>query len=362
MQRREPTVDWARGVASVLMIQGHAWHGWIAPAIKHEAPYQFTRLFATLPLPAFMVLAGTAAAYRVRAAVERAEPARALRATLVRRGLQVTAAGYAVNLAYAWMDGAESYQTLVRADVLHAIGLSLAALGLCAGGRTAPPCPRAFARRVSLLGAAVMLACPWLSPAWPDPPVPLQPWVGLFIDVPGITVMPFVPLVSWTCTGALAGLWLSAASDWPQPQRLIGLGVVGFSLAWTGKLASDAWLTAAGGTLTRAHPAVLPSVVEYAGRGLVVLGLAPLLVASLPARLRAPFRDFGRASLWAYVFHIPFCYGALGVGLRGRLGMAEAAPWVLLLVVATYAVVRLRLKLASAPRAFTAQPSHTVQT
>jgi hypothetical protein len=47
----------------------------------------------------------------------------------------------------------------------------------------------------------------------------------------------------------------------------------------------------------------------------------------------------GRASLIAYVFHIPFCYGLPARPLRGALEMSETVPYVLLLWALSYAVV-----------------------
>ncbi|MDH5493074.1 MAG: hypothetical protein OEY14_14060, partial [Myxococcales bacterium] len=57
-------IDIARGVASLVMLQGHAYHGWVA-AEHHSSPaYQLTRVLGTLPLPAFLLLSGAAVASR----------------------------------------------------------------------------------------------------------------------------------------------------------------------------------------------------------------------------------------------------------------------------------------------------------
>ena len=75
--RRETGVDVARALASLLMIQGHAFHGWASPAARGTGAYGFTRLLGTFPLPAFLVLAGAALVLRLRAARARHEdPAR----------------------------------------------------------------------------------------------------------------------------------------------------------------------------------------------------------------------------------------------------------------------------------------------
>ena len=73
--RRIEGIDVARGVASLIMIQGHAYDGWVAPVHKESAAYLFTRLLGSLPLPAFLVLAGAAVVLRVDAARRKGERA-----------------------------------------------------------------------------------------------------------------------------------------------------------------------------------------------------------------------------------------------------------------------------------------------
>lgn len=350
MRSRQPAIDWARGVASLLMIQGHAWHAWVAPEIKLEMPYRMTRVIATLPLPAFLVLAGTAAAMRVHAAQARQEPAKTVRAALVVRGLQVIGAGYAVNVAYALLDGAQDLDTLLRADVLHVIGLSLAALGTLVGGSGRPLTTSTFATRATVLAVLVTLLCPSLSDAWPTPPALLRPLVGLFIDVPGITVMPLFPLFAWAACGAVCGHAVARVQGTASGPRaaiphttLVSIAALGLALTCGGKLSTRALLAFTDGTLSRTHLAVIPNVVEYAGRGMLVLGLAPLLVERLPESARNVVRQFGQASLYAYVFHIPFCYGRLGQPLQDRLTMAQAAACILALTCMSYGAVRARL-------------------
>ena len=77
-------IDVARGVASLIMIQGHAYHGWVAPE-HHDAGYAFTRTLGTLPLPAFLVLAGAAVTWRLNTAAARHEDPARLQRSLAKR-------------------------------------------------------------------------------------------------------------------------------------------------------------------------------------------------------------------------------------------------------------------------------------
>lgn len=339
-------VDVARGVASLIMIQGHAYDGWVAAEHKESAAYLFTRLLGTLPLPAFLVLAGAAIVLRVDAARARGEDASTVRRSVLLRGLGVLGWAYAVSFAYAAMDGVDGLDTLLRADVLHVIGLSIMAFALLAIGGLGR-------RRMTIAALALLivptLLCPWLSPLGAEVHGPLRFAVALFVDVPGVTLMPFVPLVSWLAAGALIAMAMVRARE-SAPPSLAGApdrffliaGASALVVAIAASHATSLTVDALGGTLTRAHPAVWLNVIDLAARGVLVLAIAALLSTRVPAAARRVLVRIGRGSLLAYVVHIPLCYGRAGELLRGRLDMATATLFVLLLMVFAWLVVLAR--------------------
>ncbi len=359
MSRRVEGVDVARGVASLIMIQGHAYDGWVAPEHKASAAYLFTRLLGSLPLPAFLVLAGAAIVLRVEAAIRRGEPAVHARRSVTARGFAVLGWGYLTNLAYALLDGADGLETLLRADVLHVIGLSIVALAQLGIRGPGGPAGKVSPRRLELAALALVvvptLACPWLSPLGGAVEGPARFLVALFVDVPRVSVMPWVPLVSWLALGALlARLMLrwrgadptpTAALAGAPPARLFGLAAGAALVAWLAAWGTGALVDALGGSLSRAHPAVWLNVVDLGARGAVVLGVAAALTPWIPERPRRALVQLGRGSLVAYVFHIPFCYGRLGEALRGRLDMPTATGAVLALMALSYGAVWLRDRL-----------------
>lgn len=349
---RIESVDLARGVASLIMIQGHAFDGWVAPAYKASAAYLFTRVLGTLPLPAFMVLAGASLALRLRAADAVGEPASALRPRIVRRGLTIVAWGYAASWAYAVIDGHDGLPTLLRADVLHAIGLSIALLALWAVPARGPLL-RGAVRRGAGLAVAVTLLCPLLTPLTRDLSGPTRYLVALVSQVDGVTRMPVVPLLAWTAAGMAAGAFV--VGDRPR-LRLLLIALVGLGLAVAGHLATEGLLVALGGPLDRAHPAVIPGVVEYLGRGLLVLGLGGLAGLALPQRQRRWLVTLGRGSLVAYVVHIPFCYGTLAGPLAASADVAGALPFVLALMLLGYTAVVAAPRLSELARTLVPRP------
>lgn len=344
-------VDVARGVASLIMIQGHAYDGWVEPEHKASAAYLFTRLLGSLPLPAFLVLAGAAVVLRVDAARRKGEQASAVRGAVLRRALGVLAMGYASSFAYALMDGHSGITTLLRADVLHVIGLSIAALVLLGVRGRAAPEPRVLLGAALGLAAVPTVLCPWLSPLGAGVEGPLRFGVGLFVDVPAVTRMPFVPLASWVGIGALAAIAMlrARARSCEAPSRagaptgfLVAMALGAAALALGASHATRLFVEAWGGSLSRAHPAVSLNVVDLAARGLVVLATAALASNHLPERARRALVQLGQGSMVAYVFHIPFCYGELGSAVRGKLDMGSATGLILALMVASWLAVRAR--------------------
>ncbi len=363
--KRIEGVDVARGVASLIMIQGHAYDGWVAPEHKASAGYLFTRLLGTLPLPAFLVLAGAAIVLRVDAARSRGESAREVRRSVLRRGFTVLAWGYAVSLGYALMDGGRSAETLLRADVLHVIGLSIAAFALVAIRGETLPDPRRMVIGATALAIVPTLLCPWLSPLGASVPGPLRFFAALFVDVPGVTLMPFVPLASWLAIGALVAMaMLRARARASRPSRagapagfLAALAAIALVVAIGSSHATGLVVTLLGGELTRAHPAVWLNVIDLAARGVFVLALSALASLRLPELARRVLVRLGQGSFVAYVFHIPFCYGRAGEALRGRLDMVTATVFVALLMAMSWLVVYARDTLRARRKAATELPA-----
>lgn len=342
-------VDVARGIASVLMVQGHCFDAWASERAREAPVFALESGFLqTLALPAFLVMAGASLALRVEAAIARGERAAAVRAAVLRRGVSIVAVGYALNALSAIVDGAEGWQTWARADVLHVIGLSLSALGLAIGGKERIDAAR-LERAAWALAIVPVAICPWVSRAargiegWPGA------LAGLFVDVPGVTRMPWVPLVSWAALGLLVARAMiarnaeakSVAGAPPAFVRALLAGSI--AIAAIGTWAQGTIVGALGGALDRAHVAVIANAVQLGARGVMVLalgaGLAPLLGrARIGERARAWLMVLGQGSLWAYAFHVPLCYGRFAevTGLRAALSLPACALAAAVLVAASW--------------------------
>jgi hypothetical protein len=350
-------VDVARALASLIMIQGHAYHGWVAPEHRGELAYRFTRLLGTLPLPAFLVLAGASLALAVRGAAERGLPAADLKHRLTRRGLEIVGIGYAVSLAYGLLDGAESLDTFLRSDVLHVIGLSIAVVAFVGirGDDAGVTSPRKLLSSAIIVGLVTTLASPLVQPLGVSAPGSLRYPIALFVDVPGVTRMPLFPLAGWFCLGVGATFALEAsrarghgaaarfaavAGASPRFLACLALGALVVAL---GAYAATGWAAARiDAPLTRAHPAIVLNVIDLGARGLLVLAVGAALSVALSEKTRRVVAWLGQGTLVAYVVHVPFCYGRLGAPLVGKLDMTTATLALIPLATLSFGAIWLR--------------------
>ena len=349
---RDAGVDVARGLAVLLMIQTHAYDGWVRPAEKATLAYALTRVLGAIPAPLFLLLAGVGLALGEAAGLRAGRDPAALRARFVRRGVEVFAWGYGVSLAYAVIDGSFALPVLLRADILHAIGLSLViCAALLVGARAAP-------ERAAAIAVVATVAQPILASWWEphDLPVPVAALLGLFVDVTGYTRFPVLPLVALVACGYVAGRVI--ARTHPAP-RVGAAALIAFALVALGaKVLTGVAVTWLGGSLSRRHPAVALNVIDGSARALAVLG-AGWAIAPWVARARegskAALVRLGQGSLLAYAVHIPLCYGRLARPVAGTLDMLTATAGVVALSLATFAVVRARdaIRDRSRPRSTT---------
>jgi uncharacterized membrane protein len=323
-------IDLGRALALIAMLDAHGYDGWVAPAARAGLAFGITRLVATLALPAFLVLAGMSLALQVRAGIDRGQPARELRGRALRRGALLVLGGYGFSTATAWLDGGLQLQTLLRADVLHAIGLSLmllAGFGIRAAHAGGVAQPGALRRASVWLGLTALLGCPWLSLLGARIHGPLRYVLALVLDVPGVTRMPVVPLLAWACAGALLGLRLprTLTTDGNyaafSARVLLPLGLAAIAL---GVLAQQGLAAGLQVVPARTNVGIWANAVDLLGRATLLLAAGGWLAPRLHAGLRAAGIALGRHSLLLYVLHLPLCYGRLAFPLARALRMAQA--------------------------------------
>ncbi len=323
-------IDVARGLATLAMIQTHAYDAWVRDDARSTLAFRVTRVIATLALPTFLFLAGVSLALRVEQACARAESAATLRAALIRRGLGLVLLAYAYSALGAVFDHGTNLPTLLRADVLHAIGLSvatLAFLGLPRSGDVSPAVLRQLRGRAVVIGLLSWLACPPLSQLGHDLHGPMRFLAAPFVEVPIVTRMPLIPLLGWAAAGAALPLMAASRAAW-----------VGIATAALGGITFYAAVHVAGLPSARTSYAIVPNATELVGRALCMLALGLALVGRIGERAERTLVSLGRHSLLVYALHLPFCYGLMARPFQHTLSMSDATLALVLLTLGCIAV------------------------
>lgn len=323
-------LDWARGLAVLVMIHVHAFFSWVVPEDRDTRLFGITRLVAGYPAVLFLFMAGVAAALVAEREREKGAGGREVLRRGLRRGLVVLA--YAA-LFRLWMFASGSFAVpadLLRVDVLNCIGVSLLLVALS----LAPPTTKGRVAASFALAAAIALATPllWDAPWWKGWPAALAGYVTG--RVPN-ALFPLFPWATFAALGAACGLLLARARAGGREGIAIAV------MAAAGAAAIPAALV-----LDRHAPPVYPAydfwytsptyTLLKCGVALLLLGLAYLM-----DRVPGPsaLRQLGRTSLLVYWVHLEIVYGQwVAPGARGRLSIEEAALGVIVLALAMLAL------------------------
>lgn len=339
-------LDIARGAAVIAMIITHATDGWMTSASRVGAFWTVRKLIAVLPLPSFLLLAGAGLSLRVASAEAKREDGAAVRGSLVRRGLGIVLAGYALNLALALIDGGlaglHNVARILRFDVLQCIGASLALLALT--GVATLPSRRRLLIAATALGGLTAVICIPLHLATGGVTGWQRYLIAPLVAVPGISPMPMVPLLCWMALGVVLTPLLSR-------ERTARAYLLGTALAVaTAALAAVAMAALARlvpGPMDRTHPAIYANLVDLGARAVALTFCGGLLVRMFSPASLAFVSLLGSYSLFAYAFHLPLCYGRIPSSFARSLTAWQVVVPVLLLIALTYAATWLRARWAS---------------
>ena len=333
---RREWLDWARGVAVLLMVLAHVVDSWTRDADRDRAVYYWAAFLGGLAAPAFLFMAGLGTALSGASKEARGVAHRAATRALVSRGLVIFGLAFVFRLQ-ALVLGLGHPADLLRVDILNVMGPSLMGAGVVwglargAGGRIA-----AAVATTALLAFAAPLAS---STSWIDG------WPAALLwylrPTPGRTNFTLLPWAGFVTAGLAAGVALVSARGVTAERRV--LGAVAFGAA---ALAGIGWWASF-------QPSVYPpgrstfwgaSPAFFAIRLGLVAGILPVCFALrdfLPRRLAAALATLGAASLFVYWVHVELVYGGVAILIKHRLpievalagtagvayGLVRLVPW-----------------------------------
>ncbi len=228
MKSRLAFVDWTRGLAAVIMLQGHVFHAFTRPDLRSELPYVLSQFAGGMPPAIFLFLTGVTLAFLMDSRGRQGDgPARRLMAAL-RRAAYLLALAFAFRLqmwAFAWPHS--PWTDLLRVDILNCMGFTLAVLAPMAAWDTRRRMVAAAAAGVTIAGASPLVS----QLPWSGIPVTLKAYV-----TPDPLQFSFFPWAAFAAFGLSAGSALRLAKASGLPVWIPRMAVAGFGLILLGRL------------------------------------------------------------------------------------------------------------------------------
>jgi uncharacterized membrane protein len=348
---RRAYIDWARGIAVLVMIEAHTADSWTRAAEKKSVLYRDLNILGGFAAPLFLWLAGLGVVLAATRTAERAGRRSAAVEAIVRRGLVIFILAFLFRIQAFIVSPGNHLVTLFRVDILNVMGPSIVAAGLVWALASTPAARAAlFAVVAALFGLLTPLVR--LSPAVDRLPV----WVQWYVRPAGeLTVFTLWPWAGFVFAGAAVGALLAAARDERSERRvnaglaacgaaLIALGfytagqpsIYRSSFFWT---SSPTWFAIRVGVLMVTLSAIY-ALGQLVGRPQEaktrnVNGLVRVFAFSW----QAPLERLGQNSLFIYWIHVELVYGYSSWLWRHRLPVwGTAIGYVLFCVLMYYAI------------------------
>jgi uncharacterized membrane protein len=326
---RRAYVDWARGLAVLLMIEAHTIDAWVRLRDRSAPAYGWATIFGGFAAPMFLWLAGLA----VVLSASRTEARTGSHATAVRvaceRGLEIFVLAFLFRLQAFIVSPGSHPVTLFRVDVLNIMGPSMVAAALLFAVPIAAP-----ARVVlySAIALAVAMATPLVRAAEWVGSLPL--WFQWYLrPAADYTTFTLFPWSGFVFAGAAAGSLLVGARD-PAIERRYnaGLALAGAALVAIGfYAATQRTIYAVPASFWTSSPTWFAIRI-----GILMMALAGFSFLP-PLRILEPLAAMGRASLFIYWIHVELVYGYASWLWRHRLPL-----WAWALGYVTFSVVMYR--------------------
>jgi uncharacterized membrane protein len=315
-------LDYSRGMAVVIMLQGHVFHSFNRPDLRTDGPFMLSQFMGGIGPAIFLVLTGITLAFLMdRRERQGLAPAARWRAALRR-------AGYLFSLAFLfrlqlWLFAypQSPWTDLFKVDILNCMGFAIGLMSIMAIFTTADR-----VRLCAGLGLAIAIAAPLVSAIdwrW------LPPQVSAYF-VPSFQYFAFFPWASFIAFGLSIGSAIRLAKP-EQMNRMMQWGTLaGFALILAGQYfsnlpyslypKSDFWLNS-------------PGLIAIK-LGVVLLFLAFTFVWTEYAvgASWSWIRQLGTTSLLVYWVHIELVYGRWFGSWKEKLGNIECAVAAVLVI------------------------------
>jgi uncharacterized membrane protein len=324
-------LDWLRGLAAIVMLQGHTFHAFLRPEERNDAPFIFSQFFGGQAAAIFLFLTGVTYGLGMNRR-EYLPPLQRVSAALRRAGYLFLLAILFRLQTWSFSQPYSPWTDLLKVDVLNSMGATAALLALLALSEGLRRVRLAAAAGVALAALSPILA--GLDTAGVPPPLR-----NYFVaNADSFSIFPW---------GAYLAFGLAAGSAIPFVQRgawnrvMQWAAVAGFALLLSGQYFSnlpysiyahsDFWLNS---------PALVACKLGIS----LLLGAGAFLWTEYFSSGWSWVRQLGTTSLAVYWVHIELTYGRWFMNYKQRLMLwqvlAASVAMVALMVGVSLAVKR----------------------
>ncbi len=306
-------LDWTRGLAVLIMLQGHVFHSFSKNELRNDGPYMLSQFLGGIGPAVFLFLTGITLAFLIDRRERQGLGPMARWGAALRRALYLFTLAFLFRaqlwlFGYPWSD----WHFLFKVDVLNLMGFAIAIFSFSALFSTADR-----VKIGAILGAAIALMGPVISLidwTW------LPPQMTAYF-VPSYDYFSFFPWAAYIAFGLSAGSLLRVAGP-DQVNRIMQwatLGGIALVMAgqyfgqvgWSVYPKSEFWLNS-------------PALVA------IKLGVLLMIIAMAylwhEYGLRGKWsiaRQMGTTSLVVYWTHIELVYGRTAALLKESLNTAQ---------------------------------------
>ncbi|HLJ44651.1 MAG TPA: heparan-alpha-glucosaminide N-acetyltransferase domain-containing protein [Bryobacteraceae bacterium] len=329
-------LDWARGFAVLIILQGHVFHSFTKPELRTDGPYVISQFMGGVAPAIFLSLTGITLAFLMDKRERQGLPYKRRWVAALRRG------GYLLGLAFLFrlqmfLSGWPSSPApeLLKVDVLNCMGFAIGLYSLMAFLTTAQR-----AKVSALVGIVIAAASPLISAAdwsW------LPPQISAYF-VPNFNYFAFFPWAAFIAFGVSMGSVLRLTQPDQMNRLMQWSAIVGLALIFGGQYCSnfpysvypkseDFWLNS-------------PWLIFMKLGAFLELLAVAYLWNEYGSRGWSWLRQFGTTSLLIYWVHIELVYGRWFGAWKNNLNAPQCVACAvgLILLMLGMSVTRTRLK------------------
>jgi uncharacterized membrane protein len=346
---RRAYIDWARGIAVLLMIEAHTIDAWTRLTVRRTVAFRDATVLGGFAAPLFLWLAGLALVLAATRTAERTGRRAGAVETICRRGLEIFILGFLFRLQGFIITPGGHPVSLFRVDILNIMGPAIVIAGLVWGmARTTTGRVTAYAA----LALATTMVTPMVRMSSTVGALPV--WVQWYLRPSGtfneFTIFTIFPWAGFVFAGGAVGVLIAAARNRREERRLHAiLGAVGVALVVIGfytagrpsiYVSSSFWTSSPTWFAIRLGIMMIALTVVFAAEA----AFAAVRERARDTTLQAvpvvdPLAKLGRSSLFIYWIHVELVYGYASWLWRHRLPLWGTAIAYVLFCVLMYCAI-----------------------